>query len=690
MAEPALDLEALAACHQQLKDRRHRLLVIMAGDGTWSRPLSAQILAHLAIDDVVRFGSGEGDLPWHQARRLLGGEHDGVLFDAREEFDGDAFGAVYGVVAAGGCLILLVPELDAWRRSAQLSLRRLVSVIETDEGPVLWCQGQAPRLPRLPQRPLTTPDYTEQREAVAAVLHVVQGHRRRPLVLVADRGRGKSAAMGMAAATLMTDASRRILVTAPRRSAADKVFEHAQGALSLATQEHDRLVCGKAELIFCAPDQLVAELPECDLLLVDEAAAIPVALLKKMLRHYSRIVFASTVHGYEGSGRGFDLRFRNDLDEQAPGWRRMRLSQPIRWAEQDPLESFAFNALLLAANPVATEALAGWRAQDTQYMFYDRQVLAQEPARLAQVFGLLVNAHYRTSPNDLIQLLDQPGLHLLLALWQEQVIAAVLLNEEGGLPAPLAAQVFRGERRAQGHLLAQTLAAHGRFPFAAERRYARIQRIAVHDALRRQGVATALIAAATRQAQDWKLDFLGVSFSADAELAAFWRKRGLTSVRLGFTRETSSGLHSLVMLEPLRREKRAELRLFQQAFAEDLLHGLVDVYAEVSPALIVELMRSLPHSGRELNALDVTMLETFADSHRSYEASAPVLTKLTILLLEAEESSLFEEEKTLLVAKCLQRKNWQVLAKDFSLPGRKAVIDTLRQIVSKGLRSFVE
>ena len=53
---------------------------------------------------------------------------------------------------------------------------------------------------------------------------------------------------------------------------------------------------------------------------------------------------------YEGSGRGFALRFQKALDTLAPSWLAVRLQQPMRWAENDPLERFINQALLLDAD----------------------------------------------------------------------------------------------------------------------------------------------------------------------------------------------------------------------------------------------------------------------------------------------------------------------------------------------------
>ncbi|MFP3366547.1 hypothetical protein R0J93_23165, partial [Pseudoalteromonas sp. SIMBA_148] len=57
------------------------------------------------------------------------------------------------------------------------------------------------------------------------------------------------------------------------------------------------------------------------------------------------------VHGYEGTGRGFQLRFRHHLERQCPGWQALEMTTPVRWAPGDPLEALTDDLLLLSAQP---------------------------------------------------------------------------------------------------------------------------------------------------------------------------------------------------------------------------------------------------------------------------------------------------------------------------------------------------
>lgn len=49
--------------------------------------------------------------------------------------------------------------------------------------------------------------------------------------------------------------------------------------------------------------------------MVDEAAAIPITLVRQLLGPYM-VVLSSTVHGYEGTGRSLSLKLLQSLREQ--------------------------------------------------------------------------------------------------------------------------------------------------------------------------------------------------------------------------------------------------------------------------------------------------------------------------------------------------------------------------------------
>ncbi len=325
----------------------------------------------------------------------------------------------------------------------------------------------------------------DQRLAVAAILRAARGRARRPLVIIADRGRGKTAALGIAAGELLGSGRRRILVTAPRLAAVEPLFSHAAACRPGAASA--------GELRFQAPDALCQAPEPADLLLVDEAAAIPAPLLECLLQAYPRLVFATTVHGYEGTGRGFEVRFRHALERLTPDYRRIELQTPIRWAAADPVEALVAQALLLDANPAADARVMAAQPCNVKPLRFDRDALVRDEATLSQLFGLLVLAHYQTRPLDLRHLLDGPNLQVHALRHSGQIVATALVAIEGGLDPDLAEEIYQGRRRPQGHLLPQTLSAHAGLADAPTLRWARIVRLAVHPAVQGRGLGRRLL-----------------------------------------------------------------------------------------------------------------------------------------------------------------------------------------------------
>lgn len=92
-----------------------------------------------------------------------------------------------------------------------------------------------------------------------------------------------------------------------------------------------------------------------DLLIIDEAAAIPLHIVKRMLGRCPAFV-ASTVHGYEGTGRSLSLKLIKQLrtaSMQERGYvgehpfKEVKMEEPIRYSTDDPIEKWLYDLLLL-------------------------------------------------------------------------------------------------------------------------------------------------------------------------------------------------------------------------------------------------------------------------------------------------------------------------------------------------------
>ncbi len=707
------ELAPLLAWRGTLAERRWRGLVWLAGDAeacraracglwnaaAWARPL--WIANHLPA------GFAEHGLPPGKARTRLGGEHDLVVIDAQGEgegFDPEAFGALAGTLRAGGLLVLLTPadwgkRPDGdYRRLAehpyrveQLSARylaRLARLLADAPEFLDWRPGTPPQPPQLgeaapsapsPDADCLTPDQAE------AVARLVKLRRRRPLVLTADRGRGKSAALGIACARWLAAGEPRIFLTAPRPAALEALFERLAALCPEGRRQGNdfRLEASGQAVTFLAPDALMAALEagEIDanggLLLVDEAAAIPAPLLGHWLRHFPRLVFATTVHGYEGSGRGFALRFREHLDRRAPQWRGLSLITPVRWAPGDPLEALTDRLLLLDAEPPDPPAMLPPVSTLSRRRLRRAELAADEP-RLRALFGLLVQAHYRTQPSDLRQLLDGPGLHITSLEANGAPLGVALCVEEGGFSAELAERVARGERRPRGHLLAQSLAAHAGSRAALRARLRRVMRIAVHGECRRQGLGEALLASELAQARHDGIDLLGASFGAEPGLLAFWRAAGFRTVRLGLTREASSGEHAVMVACPTSPAGEALAAELAEAFQALLPSLLAFELKALEPELALALLAE--GEAPALTPAQRRDLEDVAFARRAPALARPALQ--AALRRALYRGAPHDDHAWLLVAALFQGRDTAWLARALMLSGRREVEARLRQALA--------
>jgi tRNA(Met) cytidine acetyltransferase len=403
-----------------------------------------------------------------------------------------------------------------------------------------------------------------------------------------------------------------------------------------------------------------------------------------MLARYPRVVFSTTVHGYEGTGRGFEVRFRRFLNRRTPGYRSLELRTPIRWADGDPLEALVARALLLDARPAPAAALRQAQPATCRYEAVDRDRLAGREETLTELFGLLVLAHYQTRPLDLRHLLDGPNIRVHLLRSGGHIAATALVALEGGLDPDLARRVYDGERRPRGHLLPQTLSAHAGLADAPLLRCARIVRIAVHPAARGRGLARMLLRRITESARSQGLDLAGASFGATVGLLRFWARCGFSPVHLGTSRNAASGAHAAVVLDPLSEAGAALERRARRRLAAHFPGLLAEPLRSLEPAIASRLLAAGdPGSGAADPSIDRAELRSFAFARRPFEAALPAIEALLRRRLPAalRTAALDEGDADLLIAKVLQHRGWDGTARLVSASGRAEVIRLLRHAV---------
>ena len=668
----------------------HRYGVVFNGDATWQNSAISGYLKENNAQIVFQIGGTPFDgvihAPVKKGQQLLGRECQVLVCDFREQFDANGFSAALGALVGGGLLLVLPPDIEnteilvLGQRWLHTHFEKLISVSQDDEASGL--ERSFDLLPQMSNAPNHLDRFKQQNIAVELVKKVVSGHRKRPLILTADRGRGKSSTLGIAAAQLLAERPGfNIVVTAPSVKATEPVFSHAKQRLNGCEFVHATHVCYQGgSLRFVAPDELLKSKSECDLLLVDEAAAIPIPMLKSMVDNYHRMVFSTTVHGYEGSGRGFGIKFEAWLSKHRPGWKGYKLEQPIRWNNHDPLEAWLFDCFLLGAassNDAAehdVELLSSEKLSSLSLVELSKQDCLANPSMLQQCFSLLVDAHYQTSPNDLMQFLNNPAIQLYAAWHQEECLSCMLVTQEGGLDSELISQIQIGKRRPQGHLAPVLLANQLGAVQAATSICIRVMRIAVSTRHQGFGIGSWMLDKLSQRIE--QADYLATSFGATSDLIAFWRNNDFAPVHIGHQRDQASGCHSVLMVKPLKANSESWisqlLNHFERSFCFVVSGSLASLEVDMVRAL-------LPTYSESICELEVQLIKNYVDGGNSYDSIGYSVLKLVLMsnACQAQKTVLDSTNvvhfsvSDLLLAKVVQQKGWGSCVEQFNFVGRK-------------------
>ena len=641
-------------------------------------------------------------LPPERAVTSLGEEYDLVVFDVREVFNPDALGVISGVLCGGGYLVILLPEENEWGMKNSLFYSYFNKLLHNQPG-VYYLKNNCYNTEEVVVENIETKKNSvtlakdilpyrtcDQKRAVESIVNSIRLNNNYCCVLTSGRGRGKSSALGFMSARLLAYKNYSILISAPKLSVTDTLFKHLQGGCTEGVMGRAEFNYKNSAVSFIAPDLLLEKLPEADVLFVDEAAAIPLSMLQRLLDHYPKIIFSTTTHGYEGTGRGFILKFFKLLNKIRPGWDKVELHQPIRWSMNDPLEKWIEEVLFLNLKLAIKPELPEKNSQ-CQVELLDRKQLLEDRTKLAAIFSLLVFAHYRTSPSDFKYLLDSENIRIYSLENNNNVLGVLVINQEGGFDSALSTAIYRGERRPKGNLLAQTLCFHGGYERAASLKYARVMRIAIHPDAQQSGLGSYLLEQVMKKERLQGMDVLGSSFSATAPLLNFWNKAGLFLLRLGFSRDHVTASHSAVMAKALTvgGEKLIEnlalkFNLNITLWLQGPLSGLSD---EIKNHI---LLHQQPGYVNRSNQFDLEDVVSFARYNRNYDTCMPAITRYLNRVLASPnelEGILNEQEKQIIHLSMMYMNNWKAIVSEMQLSGKSQALIALRSVLDHLLES---
>ena len=597
--------------------------------------------------------AGFTSLPNKDAPELLGTEHRLVVLDAQQGVDPEALGIAAGCIPAGGVLVLWLPDRTSDHSAGSRSPyhRRLLHLLDEFPEPVRLDTGAGWILPMDKAGAIETEVATgrtvthDQELAVKAVEHVLSGQRRKPALLISDRGRGKSAALGIAAGRILKRKKCRILVSGRGRAAANVVFRHALDVYSQAFRH----------LHWVGIDNLLNQNLDADLLLVDEAAGIPLDSLETLLALYPRIAMATTVHGYEGSGRGFLLKFREILERHSRGWHPVTLDTPVRWAPGDLLEARINQLLLLDVEMPAIPPDID--TGDVRIIPVTGQELAADEDELRAVFSLLVTAHYRTRPRDLKHLLDNEALLIyrmrLRHAGKTRTVGVLLAVREKAPDPVLGKEIALGLRRPGSHVLAELLAGQPGVENAVNINLARIQRIVIHPSLQRQGLGRRLLHEFCEDPANGS-SLVGTQFALAPDLVNFWRSAGFVPVRVGSRHSRFAGEVSGLFLRSLDTAGDAVVSAASAGFGKQFPASLPRLHRGLDPEIVLRLLSGNSAFAETPESKDMDDVAGFCFGNIA-EASIPQSLSRVVLWGLAIGGM---TDAGLCVERVLQGKNW--------------------------------
>ncbi|KAJ7396528.1 RNA cytidine acetyltransferase [Pitangus sulphuratus] len=546
----------------------------------------------------------------------------------------------------------------------------------------------------------------DQAKAVLKFIEAISEKTLRSTVaLTAARGRGKSAALGLAIAGAVAFGYSNIFVTSPSPDNLHTLFEFIfKGFDALQYQEHlDYEIVqslnpefNKAVVrvnVFKEHRQTIqyihpadsVKLGQAELVVIDEAAAIPLPLVKNLLGPYL-VFMASTINGYEGTGRSLSLKLIQQLRQQsaqsqgtltaenkatatarltsARTLHEISLHESIRYAPGDPVEKWLNDLLCLDCLNI-TRIISGCPLPETCDLYYVNRDTLFCYHRASEVFlqrlmALYVASHYKVCMEGEIS--------------RQSIMSSLSRGKKASgdlIPWTISEQMGYGSRA----LTLLQMYYEGKFPCLEEETIQKPKEIATVSSetvglleevvTPRKDLPPLLLKLSERQAEN--LDYLGVSYGLTPRLLKFWKRAGFVPVYLRQTPNDLTGEHSCIMLKVLHEED------------SDQEPWLTAFWKAISRAELESLF--IPYDLKRLEMYSRNMV----DYHLIMDM-VPTIARM-FFLNQMGDISLSAAQSVLFLGIGLQHKSLEQLEKEVELPSSQ-LMGLFNRIIRKVVQLF--
>lgn len=689
-----------------------------------------------ARDRLKSFTNGMGDIkfkptPFKETKLLLGQTLDYAVIDLFNDLKPNDIGRVGSVVRGGGIYVVMMPPMDKWLKVITKFQNKLItpphkpeevrqylkvrfwgSLINSD-GIAIFNVDESAFL-KIPQ-PINAPKYTppqiklpnikgkaievyrlaktqDQVNVISMLEGMISEKSKVNAVVIADRGRGKSAAVGLATALIAHRLRRRrgvarIAVTAESLDNVSTLMDFARRGLEAlnydieVTEAGGRVASLSTRGIYVdyyRPYQLLSIQRPIDLVIVDEAAMMPLPVLYGIHSRFNRVVYATTIHGYEGAGRGFSVRFLKYLrSKRGVKVLEYEMEEPIRYARDDPIERWLFKAFLLDAEPARVDDEDSKLINEgrVKYVIPNiEELFLKDEELLRQFFGIYVQAHYRNEPDDLGMMMDAPHHTVrMLMLENGKVVVSIELAEEGGLDEGTVRDMILGFKP-PGNIIPDRMVKYWKIPEFARLRGWRIVRIATHPELQDRGLGSMALRMLEEEAKAKGMDWVGVGFGVNPQLLKFWVKNGYLPIHISPERNPVSGEYSVLMIKPISEEARKAVSYANREFRIRLLSSLSGPYVNLEPDVALMLLTG-DEPVTQLNEPNLTSgqfnrLMAYAWGPMTYENTVDALIELFkayLMVISRGSPRLPEVLERGIVAKVFQSRTWSAAARELNV-----------------------